>query len=126
MGDQLIMLISVALLFVIVGEPVECVRVGMLTVDEASNLVLGVRHILDNVLERVLTLVLKSVLNAKALDLCGRQLLALRLTWGSLFRLLSFLLFCFGWLHSNRHLMHDNWRVVHIMHNDRCCHMMDW
>ena len=96
----------------------------MLTVDEARNLVLGVRHILDNVLERVLTLVLKSVLDAKALDLCGRQLLALLLTWGSLFRL-GLLLFCFRWLHSYRHLMHDNRCVVHIVHNHRCCHMMD-
>ena len=84
MGDLLVVLITVALLFVIVSEHVQSVLVRILTGDPAGQFVFRVRDLFNNVLNRVFALVLKAMLHSEALDLLRTELPVRLLTIGFL------------------------------------------
>ena len=84
MGDLLVVLITVALLFVIVSEHVQSVLVRILTGDPTGQFVFRVRDLFNNVLNRVFALVLKAMLHSEALDLLRTELPVRLLTIGFL------------------------------------------
>ena len=72
-SNLLIMLIAIVFLLMIVCKHVEY-RIRMMTRNPTGYLILRMCHIFNKSLNRVLTLILKSMLNSQAFDLGWRQL----------------------------------------------------